>query len=243
MFAELWLFIRSFWGRWFIAMSGSPSVPLAIIAYFVEQTAAKVALAITAIACVFLAAFLSWREEHRKWGEEKTKVAALNAKLSPKIEISLYGNGVAEDIDQHGLYTKRVQFVVRGMTKAALVACQAQMERVDRLSATMHTITPLMDESLRSEWSNRDEIERFGNITIPEGMSQRVHLFCITKESGPLFPILQNYKKGLVDGIAEPGKYRVSVAVSATDAKTAKETFILEWLDYENISLTLTRQV
>lgn len=161
MFAELWLFIRSFWGRWFIAMSGWPSVPLAISAFFIENSAAKVALAITAIACVLFAAFFSWREEHRKWGKEKTKVAALNAKLSPKIEISVHGNGVVEDIDQNGLYTKRVQFVVQGLTKAALVACQAQMERVDRLSATTHTITPLMDELLPSEWSNRNEIERF----------------------------------------------------------------------------------
>ena len=138
MSAEVRLFIRSFWSRWFIAMSGSLGVPLTIIAFFVENSAARIALAITAITCIFFAAFFSWREEHHKWLAEKRKEDALNAKLSPVIDISINGNGVAEDIDYNDLHTKRVQFVVRGMTRAALVECQAQMEVVDHLNS-IHT--------------------------------------------------------------------------------------------------------
>ena len=94
-------------------------------------------------------------------------------------------------------------------------------------------------EPLPSEWSMKDEAERFGKITIPEGMSQRVNLFSIAKEGGQLSPIIPHYKKILFEGVAEPGQYRISVAVSAKKAQTAKETFILEWLDYDNISLIL----
>jgi hypothetical protein len=58
MLAEVLLFVRSFGGRWFIFMSSAPSVPLAIAAFFVQNKAARVGLAITAVLCLLLAAFL-----------------------------------------------------------------------------------------------------------------------------------------------------------------------------------------
>src|SRR6266481_8393386 len=105
MSAELRLFIRSVWSRWFIAISGSLGVPLTLVSFFVENSAAKIALVITAIACICFAAFFSWREEHHKWLTEKKKTDALTAKLSPIIDISINDNGVAEDTDNNDFHT------------------------------------------------------------------------------------------------------------------------------------------
>jgi hypothetical protein len=239
METEILLFIRMFGSRWFVYMSSAPSVSLAVATLFVENQIAKIGLWTTAILCFWLAAFFVWREEHRKFLEEHEKVAGLAARLSPTINISLDGDGVSEDIDIHGIYTKRVQIVVQSLTNVPLIDCEILIEKVDRVEEK--SMVSLMEEPLRPEWSNPpDYSKRFDKITIPEGISWRANLFAIDKEAGPLQPIIPAYKRNLVEGIAIPGTYHVRVAVSAKNARVAKRTFLLKWSDYEHVSLALT---
>jgi hypothetical protein len=230
MFADISHFVLSFAARWFILMSGGPSVPLAIAAFLVENKTAQTWLCITAVFCFILASFFVWREEYRK-------VATLRRKLLPVISISISGSGVAEDVDHAAFYTKRVQVMVQGTTTTLLIECQTRLVCVERLHPNQEG-AELLEEPLRVEWSNVDEVEKFGKITIPPGIQQRANLFGIHKQGGPLFPIVSHYKQQLFDHLSDPGQYIVIVAVSAKDVLTAKETFILEWKDYDNISLT-----
>jgi hypothetical protein len=60
-------------------MSGGPSVPLAILALFVESDAAKIGLWITAAVCVVLSAYFVWRPE-------RLKVIDLTEQIRPKLK-------------------------------------------------------------------------------------------------------------------------------------------------------------
>jgi hypothetical protein len=74
-------FIRAFWPNWFAMMSGGPSVPAAIIAYYVDNPWAKVALWATAFGCLILAAYLVWRAERQK-------AMRLAEQVTPKFKLS-----------------------------------------------------------------------------------------------------------------------------------------------------------
>jgi len=51
--------------NWFAAMSGVPSVPLAILAYFIPSETAKILLGLTAFVSVWIAAYLVWSTERK----------------------------------------------------------------------------------------------------------------------------------------------------------------------------------
>jgi hypothetical protein len=70
-------FLRSFGVRWFVAMSGPLSVPLALGGYFISNEIAKFGLFVTAAACLVFAAYWVWRVERQ------ARVLA-EAKLTPK---------------------------------------------------------------------------------------------------------------------------------------------------------------
>lgn len=82
---EISIFIRSFGERWFIYMSGVPSVPAAIAAFLVENRVAQIALAMTAIISFVLASFFVWRQQFRRWQTEAHRVATLEDRLAPKL--------------------------------------------------------------------------------------------------------------------------------------------------------------
>jgi hypothetical protein len=71
-------FLRALWAQWFSAMSGPLAVPLGIAAVFVESTLAKVLLGGTAVLCLVLAAYFTWRYEAQK-------VIELEGKIEPKL--------------------------------------------------------------------------------------------------------------------------------------------------------------
>jgi hypothetical protein len=79
-------FFRSFTARWFAAMSGSLSVPLAIAAYFVSNDLAKLGLYITAVVCFGASAFSVWRAERLKVNALEDRVALLESQ-SPRLEL------------------------------------------------------------------------------------------------------------------------------------------------------------
>jgi hypothetical protein len=116
MGTELWHFVRSFGGRWFIYMSGAPSVPLAIAAVLVEKTAVKIGLAVTAALCVFLAAFLAWREEYRK-------VINFTARLAPKVKVTTSSHLEPKEAI-NGFRTVRV--VVENVSESVLKGCRVR---------------------------------------------------------------------------------------------------------------------
>lgn len=68
-------FASTFWRNWFALMSGSPSVPLAMLAIYLESTVAKIGLWLTAAACLIGSAYQLWKPE-------RTKVLELQGQLA-----------------------------------------------------------------------------------------------------------------------------------------------------------------
>jgi hypothetical protein len=229
-------FLREIVSSWFTGMSGPLSVPLAIASVFVPSDTAKVLLGLTAFACFFGAAYGVWRRERMARNASDVRTAALEDRLSPKIGISINANGIADERDRSGtLVAKRVQVIVKSLTDAPLVGCQAEIERVERLDSRGSI---LLDDPLRVEWGNVDEGDKFGKITIPAGAQRRVNLFFISCVQGaPLVPVIPALKQEFMEGVSRPGKYKVCVLVSSISATPARQQFILDWYDYENITL------
>jgi hypothetical protein len=59
-------FFRAIWSEWFTAMSGPLSVPATILALWIENPTAKIALWVTAFICVWAAAYAVWKKEREK---------------------------------------------------------------------------------------------------------------------------------------------------------------------------------
>src|SRR5262249_32030462 len=84
---------RAFGARWFIAMSGPLSVPLAIAGVAVPNWPLKIFLLGTAGACFFFAAYWVWRNERLAKIEATQQVAQIAARLTPKIS-ALYDSKI-----------------------------------------------------------------------------------------------------------------------------------------------------
>jgi hypothetical protein len=132
----------------------------------------------------------------------------LKDQRSPKIGISIHGNGIADERDGSGtVVARRLQVIVSNLTDASLVGCQAEIERVERIDSRGSI---LLDDSVQVEWSNVDEAEKYRKITIPAGTRKRANVFAIVP-GAPLFPVIQYPKQELIEGTARPGKYHVSL--------------------------------
>jgi hypothetical protein len=70
-FAE---YLRAFTARWFILMSGPLMVPFTIAAVYVENTYAKVLLALTAIGCFIFSSYWIWRIEREARATAESKL-------------------------------------------------------------------------------------------------------------------------------------------------------------------------
>jgi hypothetical protein len=237
--SQVRIFLRLVWGEWTGDVTGKFSAGLFILGIVVgtagllgaPPTDSKIVVAaswIVAIGAGFRAVYKVWLGEHKK-----------NVKLiedfSSKVNISVSdNNGISEDVS-NGMVTKRVQLVVDGITSAPLVNCEARMERVIRLDTRI--AVSLIEEPMRFEWSHVGEDDKF-KTTIPEGIPKRVNLFAISGHEGRLIPLAEFYKEQLALGINIPGRYRVDMAISAAGkTKTLKQSFILEWQDFYNITL------
>ena len=76
---DVWAFLRAFGGRWFILMSGPPTVPLAGLALFVGNTALRVLFVVLAVACGVFSAYWVWRQERIARNEAE-------ARIQPRLE-------------------------------------------------------------------------------------------------------------------------------------------------------------
>ena len=75
-------FVRAVFARWFTAMSGPLSVPLAIAALYVTNDLAKALLGITAIVCVVFASYWTWRLERQAVVDTHNHIANLMSQLN-----------------------------------------------------------------------------------------------------------------------------------------------------------------
>ncbi len=74
-------YIRAFGSHWLTFMSGSLTVPLAVIAFFVPSGVGQVLVAITAGVCFLYASYSIWNGE-------RIKVVELESRLKPKLRAS-----------------------------------------------------------------------------------------------------------------------------------------------------------
>src|SRR5260370_36304080 len=68
-------FLSAFAAQWFTAMSGALSVPLAVLAFFVNNEAARLILACTAAICFIVAAYYVWKKERVRAIEAEEKLS------------------------------------------------------------------------------------------------------------------------------------------------------------------------
>jgi hypothetical protein len=92
----------------------------------------------------------------------------------------------------------------------------------------------LVEERVNCEWSQRIEQK----ITLRPPLEQRVNLFAFHNTEAFPVPRVTPSKITLARGIQVPGRFRVNVVVTADNAPSVSETFIFEWRDFDNVTLT-----
>jgi hypothetical protein len=127
---------------------------------------------------------------------------------------------------------------VRSTTDTPLVDCIARLLSAER--SLDGGVESVLDEPMYCQWSNTYEEQRV-RITIPPGVTYPSNMFSISAGQTFLKPETQPYMKPrMLREIQKPGKYRLNVAVSATDAPIKFISFILKWDNsYEGIALTI----
>jgi hypothetical protein len=233
-------FFLAFREHWFAAMSGGVSVPFAIWSALADSTWAHLTLAACALTCAWFAAF-------RVWKLERERVLNLEERLSPKIDVSLdpICNGIRvvqtainNDALSRGPDSKWVQFLVKSMTEAPLVDCEARILTVERLKTDGSTEL-ILDEPMFLQWSNVGAGQNT-KMSIPSGVTQPCNMFSISQNQTIIKPETAPYMKPrMTREIQKPGKYKFNVVVSAIN--TFKPvTFLLEWGgSYDQIRLTM----
>jgi hypothetical protein len=245
-------FVRAFGERWFVAMSGPLSVPLTMIAFFVENKPAKIFLYVTAVGCAVFAAYWVWRVQYQR-------AKKLEERLRPKIQVSLdrltmgitdLPTEISGFPQQKGPLSRWIQFDVTCATDAPLEECEAWLVGVERL-INERAAEHLVEERVRCGWSQISD----SKITIAPLLTQRANLFALYEyaasyrpgaattaspqiPSGALIePQTVPQKLRLRDGIKHPGRYRVRVVVAAKDTPSVPASFIFEWRDFHNITI------
>jgi hypothetical protein len=237
---DFWSFTLAFREELFAAMSGGASVPFTIAAVYVDNKYAQALLALCALTCAWFAAFRLWRPERQK-------VRDYEKRLMPKISVFLdpVCNGVrvvetskSDDPLSRGSDSKWIQFLVRSVTDAPLVGCEARLLTAERLKSKEGTES-ILDEPMFCTWSNVDQMQST-RMTIPVGVNQPANMLSIFEGQSNLKPETAPYMKPrFLREIQKPGKYRLNVVVSAQDAPVETASFLLEWGgSYNNIKIS-----
>lgn len=80
-------FVRAVGHKWFTAMSGPLSVPLAFFALFLENVWLKMLFGLLAIVCAFFASFWVWRTERLTNQGHEISIRDLKDRLLPKLVV------------------------------------------------------------------------------------------------------------------------------------------------------------
>jgi len=67
-------YLRAFGVRWFVAMSGPLSVPLAISGFFIQNEVAKLGLFATSLVCAIFASYWIWKVEREARIKAETEI-------------------------------------------------------------------------------------------------------------------------------------------------------------------------
>jgi hypothetical protein len=177
---------------------------------------------------------------------QKRKLLEFEEKLTPRIKVSLDGDGVLIEPTtlqlppgvpkQDGPLSKWVQFQISCATDVPLVNCKAWLISVKALDAKAEE---LVKEEMRCGWSNypQRELDEIPAITISPPVTQRANLFSMYEGLNGLELQVVPRKQRLGEGIQKTGSYRIQVAVTAEGASSVSKTFIFKWQGFNNVSL------
>ena len=90
-------FASAFWRNWLSLMSGGPSVPLAILGFYLESPVAKILLWVTAGGCLVLSAYFLWRPERAKVVKLQNRLA----RISEDRPLSFNGLSIGRYVQPH----------------------------------------------------------------------------------------------------------------------------------------------
>jgi hypothetical protein len=108
-------YLRSFGVRWFTAMSGPLSVPLAVAAILVTNGTAKSVLGITAMGCIVFASYWTWRVERESVFVLRERVTRLLNEYNHSLRLESVDAEDERQLDQQtgAIAHRRVRFVLR----------------------------------------------------------------------------------------------------------------------------------
>ena len=153
-------------------MSGSPSVPLAIGAFYLENTLTKIVLWVTAAGCI-LSAYSLWRPE-------RTKVIELQKQLIPKVHLEF-------DPASVGCIRKSspTELCIRVLpvcdTPAPIANCVGKLNGVYRRTSENDAWERTqLDEVISLKWAGHT----YDPITLTQGVYLYLDLLTINDHSG-----------------------------------------------------------
>jgi hypothetical protein len=213
--------------------------------------AALVAFFITLIARFFVRLLIEpsnlfYRERDRAANAEHE----LQSRLSPKISVSLDEdcggirivetriNPAEPSVTRHPSPPEKwVQIKVISATDAPLIDCEARLVRVERVGSA-ETAIPILTEPTFCTWSMMTQSEQ-KRMTIPAKIPQSANIFSIAQGSTHLVTRTAHVHVGFDQEIQKPGRYRLTIGVSAKDCPTEIIVLILEWGgSYDKITIT-----
>jgi hypothetical protein len=178
---------------------------------------------------IFLVSLLALviKMPYRLYAEQRATIHSLNERLSPKISIISPPDGIDLYPATDGSLWKYVQFIVRSTTDAPLIDCEAWLRYVDRLNRDGSKAS-LVEEAIYCIWSNRDS--SLHQLTIPAKISLNANIFAVNDKHESVLQVQTSPVKILLPmEIQTPGRYRISIAVTAKDATTRETSFIFHW--------------
>ena len=164
----------------------------------------------------------------------ETRIAA-DASGAPEVtgELETFPPSVPQ---QHGPDTKWVQIMVELAADAPLVNCEARLIRAERMGDN-GVIMAVLTEPVFCTWSHR--VDEKTNMTIPPRIPQAANIFFVSNDFTELYMQTLPLKYEFRDEMQKPGKFRLTIGVSAKDCSTNVKTFLFEWGgSYDNISIT-----
>src|SRR4051794_32360097 len=174
----LWAFIRSFFIRWFVAMSGPLTVPFATLAVFAPNTWQKISFSALAVGCAAFSSYWVWRVERLKKNEiaarledtlAQLKQAADAKKPDFRLEIHNALSAFFPEPNPHTLVLLAVSITNAGADSVV------RQYRVKYDSEDLHTEPQLVtfpDQAIEIggfRMMGRDAINHKTNVPIPRG--------------------------------------------------------------------------
>lgn len=197
-------------------MSGPIAVPLGIFAFFVENTAARICLAMTAIACFVFASYWVWRIE-------RLRVKDLEARLTPKLDILFRDHAPFIHKTFFTLGQADVLYVaVRpiAVTPEPVKNCVGYLSAVFKLDPDNATWLP-------TSFSMRQQLEwgavGYGKLDIDQDTIQLLNVFRVAQNDPRLCPVVEkplNENVSLFNNLA--AVFRFDIVVRGDGAPAAK---------------------